>query len=325
MSNQSQKASRLSKLSNPSNPSKLKKPCAINQHDYVDYVDDNDYDNDYVRPPISSIRQTLIDDEPDDFIEFKKSILADNTLDSDMKQILIQSRLDAMGNFEEKSKSNIEKAFRTETVGIIKIKIKSSEYCKMDAWQKDIVLKLIDKWIDGSMRTIKLDSEILYLINELIDEIKFTKKKFDDSKAKQIFEPKNPDDYICFADTMELIKLQSIKEEEDRINIMEKQRRLDEEVEKKRLEDEKIKNKIISDRKELVYDVIFNLNKLSLIDKETKQLKEIVQEPINNYIGLITDYIEIPDSETLTQLKKFINSIRIAKDIRSKILNLIKD
>ena len=70
--------------------------------------------------------------------------------------------------------------------------------------------------------------------------------------------------------------------------------------------------------------LILNLNKLSTYDKETKQLKGIVLSPINNYVELITDYIEISNDETLTQFVKFINSIRIVKDVKEQILNLIK-
>lgn len=283
-----------------------------------------DEEND-IRAPIPSTSGILLDDGIDDFIEFKKSILADDTLDEDMKQILIQSRLDTIKKFEAKSKSNIEKAFRTGIVSILKVKLKSNEYCKINTVQKEQVLKQIDKWIDGTIKIIKLDSEILYEINGLIDEIKFVRTDFDDLKLKQIFEPKNSDDYICFIDTMEIIKLQSIKEEQERINKKMEQKRLEEEeAEKKRLEEEK-KNKLIKVRKELVEVLIFNLNKLSLIDKETKQLRENVIIPINNYIELISDYIEIPSDDILTQFVKFINSIRIIKETKEKILNLIKN
>ena len=283
-----------------------------------------DEEND-IRAPIPSTSGILLDDGIDDFIEFKKSILADDTLDEDMKQILIQSRFDTIKKFEAKSKSNIEKAFRTGIVSILKVKLKSNEYCKINTVQKEQVLKQIDKWIDGTIKIIKLDSEILYEINGLIDEIKFVRTDFDDLKLKQIFEPKNSDDYICFIDTIEIIKLQSIKEEQERINKKMEQKRLEEEeAEKKRLEEEK-KNKLIKVRKELVEVLIFNLNKLSLIDKETKQLRENVIIPINNYIELISDYIEIPSDDILTQFVKFINSIRIIKETKEKILNLIKN
>lgn len=283
-----------------------------------------DEEND-IRAPIPSTSGILLDDGTDDFIEFKKSILADNTLDEDMKQILIQSRLDMIKKFEAKSKSNIEKAFRSGIISILIVKLKSNEYCKINTDQKEHVLKQIDKWIDGTIKIIKLDSEILYEINGLIDEIKFVRTDFDGVKLKKIFEPKNSDDYICFIDTMETIKLQSIKEEQERINKKMEQKRLEEEAKKKFLEEEEKKTQLIKVRKELVEVLIFNLNKLSLIDKETKQLKENVIIPINNYIELISDYIEIPNDDILIQFVKFINSIRIVKETKEKIINLIKN
>lgn len=279
------------------------------------YIIDEDIN---IRDPIPSTSEILLDDGINNFVEFKKSILDDNTIDNDMKQILIQSRLDAIKKFNDESKSNIEKAIRVGKISILTVKLKSDKYCKINTVQKEHVLKKIDKWINGTIKTIKLDSEILYEINELINEIKFVRTDFDDIKLKQIFEPKNSDDYICFVDTMEAIKIQSIKEEQDRINKKIEQKRLEEEKEEK-------KTQIIRVRKELVEVLIFNLNKLSLVDKETKLLKENVIIPINNYIELITDYIEISNNEILTQFVKFINSIRILKETKEKILNLIKN
>ena len=282
-------------------------------------------EDDDIRTPISSTFGILLDDGTDDFIKFKKSILSDNTLDNDMKQILIKSRLDTIEKFESRSKFNIEKAFRVGIVSILIVKLKSNEYYKINIVQKEQVLKQIDKWIDGIIKTIKLDSEILYEINELIDEIKFMRVDFDDLKIKKIFEPKNQDDYICFVDIMEAIKVQSIKEEQERINKKLEQKRLEEEAEQKHLEEEEKKNNIIMVRKELVDVLILNLNKLCLIDKETKQLMKNIIIPINNYVGLITDYIEIQSDDILTQFVKFINSIRIAKDTKERIINLIKN
>ncbi len=303
----------------PNEPNEPDKPdIIIMEEDNYDKYEDN------IRAPIPSTSDILIDDTNNNFIEFQKSIMADNTLDSDMKQILIQSRLDTIKKYEEKSKSNIEKSFRAVLISILIVRLKKNEYKKINQIQKEFVLKQIDKWIDGKINIIKLDSEILYEINELIDEIKFLTINFDDLKIKKIFEPHNKDDYICFIDTMEIIKSQSIKEEQERINNKIKQKNLEEETVKKLQEEEEKKIYNMKVRKELLQVLILNLNKLSLIEDKTKILKELILTPINNYIELVSDYIEISNNETLIEFEKFIKSIRIIKETKEKILNLIK-
>lgn len=282
-------------------------------------------DEDFVRPPIPSKTGILIDDENDDFEEFKKSILDNKSIDKEMKQILIKSRLDVIKKFDERSKFNIEKGFRSEKISILTVRLKNNQYNKINSTQKKFVIDQIDKWIDGIIKTIKLDSEVLYEIIELISEIKLIRTEFNDQEIKKIFEPKNPDDYSCFIDTMEIIKLQSIKEEQERINKKNEQKLLEEEAKKKYQEEQEKKNQLIKIRKDLIDVIIINLNKLSSFDNNIKLLKEAVMMPINNYIGLDSDYIEISNGETFIELIKFINSIRILKDIKDKILNLIKN
>ena len=59
------------------------------------------------------------------------------------------------------------------------------------------------------------------------------------------------------------------------------------------------------------------------IDQTTRLVKDKLQHSLSNYKNLQTDLIEL-DSEQVEQLVKFIGSIRISKDDKEKIINLIK-
>jgi hypothetical protein len=257
-----------------------------------------------IRDPIPSKSDILFDYGTENFEEFKNSILADETIDNDLKQILIQSRLDIIEKFENESRLNIEKAFRSDTISILIVKLKNTNYNKININQKKYIIQQIDLWIDGYIQKIVLESEILYEIFELIREIKFLRPEICEIKIKNIFEPKNSDDFNSFVNNMETIKEQSIKEEQDRINKLEE------------------KNNNIKCRKDLVEILIINLNKLSIIDSKTKNLKEHLNIPINKYINLETDFIEINNDEIFTKFIEFVKSIRIEK--KDLIINLIK-
>lgn len=263
----------------------------------------NTQDIDDFPAPISSINIVLIDDGKYDFINFKKSIEEDESIDEDMKKILIQSRLDEINKFEVKSISNIEKISRTCLISILIVKLKNLNYNKIDSCKKKFILEQIDKWIDGFINKIILDTDTLYEINELLDIIKNEKSDFNYTVIKNIFEPKNIDDYLCYIDMMEIKKNKSIQEEKEKIN----------------------KNNIVKIRKELFEPLIFNLNKLSSIDDETKILKEIVMNPITSYINLEKEFIEFEDHKDNSKLINFINSIRINKENKENIINLIKN
>lgn len=106
------------------------------------------------------------------------------------------------------------------------------------------MINQIDKWIDGKISIIKLESEILFELYELIDSIKITCPDINDIEIKKIFEPKNLDDYIYFIDTMDLIKTQSIKEEQERINKKIEKEKTEEDEKKKEEEYKDNKKKL---------------------------------------------------------------------------------
>lgn len=288
----------------------------------------NDFNNfndnfDDVRQPIPTITEKLIDDVNDNFEEFKRQIMSDNSIDKNLKEVIIKSRQEYIENFENKSKKNMERGFRSGLIVPLIIKIKSPEFKNIPEGQKSIILNNIDKWIDGYIQIVELYAEPMYQIYELIDNLKKSNKIIDSSKLKNIFIPKNYDEYIDLVNTMEIIKTQSIKEEEDRkIREHEKIRLLEEEV-KKINELENIKILQIQLREDKLYVLKLNLNKISLIDLETKILKEHLDLPLKNYINLESEFI-ILDIEIANKFIKFLNSIRIKKEDKENLINLCK-
>ena len=250
--------------------------------------------------------------------------MLDDSIEENMKQIMIKSRLDVINKNNERNKSNIESAFRIGIAAPIIVKLKDAEYMKISFEQKKKILTQIDNWVDGKIFCVRLEDEILYEIYELIDDIKSIRIDINDQKIKKIFEPNNPINYIEFEKMMKIIKIQSIKDEEERIKKKLEKEKLEEEERRARLEKEQQKIKEIERRKEVIDKLLLNLNKLSLIDVKTKILKDEIEININNYLELKTEFVELNSEDLFRDLNKFINSIRITKETKDIILNLIK-
>ena len=263
----------------------------------------NDFDD--VREPIQSRYDTLIDNQMEDFEMFKNKILLDETIDNDIKQVLINSRKDEIDKYYENSKYNIENAYRSNLISLLIIKLKEDKFNIIGYGQKEYLLNQINKWIECKIPKIILGSGTLYELIELIDSIKSVYNYFEEIKIKNIFEPKNMDDYILYSDTMNLIKADSIK------------------YEQMRLDEEEKKIKLIKFKKNLLETLIFNLNKLSFIDEEANCLKNELKIPITKFLELKTNYLEVEEYLGRRTIR-FINSIRITEDKKENIMNLIK-
>lgn len=294
------------------------------QNEYDFENNDFEYDDEEnISIPIPSKFDILIGNEMEEFEVFKRSILSDKSIDQNIKQILIQSRMEQLEKIESKTKINMETAIRSGIVSILIVRLKNDTYTNIGIEQKKYLINQIDKWIDGKIQVIKLESEILFELYELIDTIKIMYPNVDDIKIKNIFEPKNLDDYLNFIDAIEQIKIQSIKEEQERINKKIEKEKIEEELKKIKEEEEEIKNIEIKKRESQLNVLIFNLNKLSFLDIHTKNLKIDLEVHINKFIGLETNYIELK-YELYEKICKFINSIRIDKENKQQILSLIK-
>ena len=72
-------------------------------------------------------------------------------------------------------------------------------------------------------------------------------------------------------------------------------------------------NKITNERKELFRGFLFDLNKLIRLDKEMKEIYEMIEPIIDSYCGQYISHYEI-DSETYDRIFKVICNVRTNKN-----------
>jgi hypothetical protein len=287
----------------------------------------NDFDEDEVRQPIPQKTDCLIGNVIDinnenEFEMFKNQILMDNSLDSTMKQIIIDSRSDFIKRQKQKIEENTQKILKINLIVPLQIKLKDVGFNKISTENKEKILLLIDKWVDDKINLISLDSESLYQLYELVDQIGL-EKKIKTEKIKNIFAPTNPDEFIELIEMMEIIKNQSIQEENKRIQKELELKKIQEENEIKQKELELLKIQEINSRNEHVKLLLFNLNKISGYDCEIKNLKNNLESPVDKYCNLETDQILLNDN-VYTNTIKFIKSIRMGLQDKETLLNICK-
>ena len=287
----------------------------------------NDFDEDEVRQPIPQKTDCLIGNVIDinnenEFEMFKNQILMDNSLDSTMKQIIIDSRSDFIKRQKQKIEENTQKILKINLIVPLQIKLKDVGFNKISTKNKEKILLLIDKWVDDKINLISLDSESLYQLYELVDQIGL-EKKIKTEKIKNIFAPTNPDEFIELIEMMEIIKNQSIQEENKRIQKELELKKIQEENEIKQKELELLKIQEINTRNEQVKLLLFNLNKISGYDCEIKNLKNNLELPVNKYCNLETDQI-LMDENVYTNTIKFIKSIRMGLQDKETLLKKCK-
>jgi len=258
--------------------------------------------DDEIRKPIPVKINKILDDE-DNFEIFKQNILSDNSIDYNTKQIIIESKKEYLENKCKKEIFNIKKTKRINKIAPLIIKIKETNVIL----DKDIILKKINEWLEAKISLIELDTENLYKLYELINSINIiVDKKYE---LKKLFSPINQDEYIEYIEIMDTIKNQILIEEKNK--------------EIKKLEllfIEEKKNTRITNIKQLT----INLNKLSIFDSKIKIIKEELEIPINKYINLETDFIEI-SKELYKNTIEFINSLRFDKESKEKIIYILKN
>jgi len=71
--------------------------------------------------------------------------------------------------------------------------------------------------------------------------------------------------------------------------------------------------RIISERKELFREILFDLNKLTRFDKDIKEIYEIIEPIIDYYCSQYINQYEI-DSETYDRIFKVIGNVRTNKN-----------
>lgn len=249
--------------------------------------------------------------------------MSDKSIDKDMKKIIIQSRFEFIQAHENKLKENAEKANRINLVTQLKITLGQNSFTRISNENKVKIIGQIDRWIGGNINQIKIDSDSLYQIYELVDLMGIKKIIIDKQAVKNIFIPSNPDEFLELVDLMEVIKAQSLVEEADRIQKELEKKKIKEqnELKLKLLEENKLEE--IKLRQANIKLLQVNLSKMANFDPRTKNLKEKLGEPIEKYCQLENHKI-ILQEDIYNELVKFIGSIRISSQDKELIIGLFK-
>lgn len=299
----------------PRHNNKKKNNINLNQVDLAnqddsDY-DDYDSDDDYIelpvpfQEPIPVYEDKLLGDNQDEFELFKQEIMNDQSLDNNMKQAIINSRRDFIISHEDKFKESAERTNRISMVAILITKLKQDKLSGLNYEQKSHILNQIDKWVDGTIKQIRLEPEQLYLLYEFIEEI--------DAKLKEIFTSYNPNEYAEYVSMMDAIKAQSIEDE--------KRRKAKELENKQKQEAKELETK---SREKKISQLITKLNKMSIYDNELKELKSQLDIPIEEFTKCNTEYILL-NSEIHTKLMNFISKTRFTQDEKEQILSCVNN
>ena len=267
-----------------------------------------------------SIQNRLIDEE-NEYYEFKKKIMSDNTIDNHMKSIMLQSKREYIDNLKQNDPNKCiltESHELNEFFKILEIKSKTSiEYLN----HKNYLIQKIKNFNNNKIKTILLEFEMCWDVYCLInDEIKNKNNK---TKLFEIFKPADPNEYANYVKIISISKKEYDKQELEKKQKLERKRLKKEANEKKNKELEE-KNKNEKNKRANIISVILNqLNKLSNYDDEIKQLQIDLIQIFSNYLNLDTDHV-IMDSNTNSRFCKFIDSVRISPDDKNNIKNICK-
>ncbi len=276
-----------------------------------------------VRKAIPAQKSVLVLDPIQEFEEFKREILSNNKIDKDMKQIMIQTRKEFIQNHQKETKFNPSIASRSNLILELEKKLTSysPDYINinidndigvdfnLDIQTVKTIQLQIKKWIDGKISEIPIDYESCWKIIFLIGKLNIK----EDAKQEiiNIFIPDNQELFEEYAIMMNQIIYKHKLKKIEQLKQLELEQFKKEQNEKE-----------IAQRKELVKLLVEPIVKLGFYDKKILELKEELEEPINNFISLTTEKIVL-SNELENKLKHFVKSVRIAENIKNQINSIL--
>jgi hypothetical protein len=289
-------------------------------------VSENPY-NEYkhkIRLPDKSYFDKLIENE-EDYIQFKKKVMSDNTIDNLMKSVLLKSKKEQIENFIKKDVLNDKTLKKTLEINeFLKELDRKSLESKEFLNHKKYLLVKINNWIDGKINEIKLEFEMCWDIYQMIGKMKID--KITKSNLMKIFKPSDIEQYNNYVEVIEQSKKEHEKylKKEKKIRIMDEDKINQlEEKKKKEIDDKKIddRKKIeIESRKNIFSTLLINLKKLSLFDEETREIYREVEKPLEKYFNLETEKVQLNPS-SFSKLSRFTDSVRISEHDKKILLS----
>lgn len=257
--------------------------------------------------------------EENEYLEFKKKIMSDNTIDNQMKSILLQSRREYLDILRKKI-IHKEISLTPELKIFMREFEKKCVLSKTYQNHKEILMKKIKKYCENKIKIIHLEFEMCCDIYKLINT-----KIFDvnnKNKLLEIFKPSDIEEYKNYVKIIEMSKRDYEKKQkkEKQDKIIELNKILQKEQEEKDRKNQEEKKKIeILDRQKIISILDIYFKKLIFFDDDVKQIKNELDNSIKKYINLETEYIEF-DKNLHSRFNKFIDSVRISSEDKNKIL-----
>lgn len=262
-------------------------------------------EEDNIRKPDTIFTEKIINDNTEEDPHIIK-IMNDNTIDKELKKILIESRKE----FIEKSlnKNNINQKKIKDNINEINIKDNIMILCEyleknFDKYYEEISID-ISKYLSKNTTKIELN---LINYNKLLEII--NQSSFDSNIKNLLFNNisiKNNFDYNEEQDLNKIIEASKIEYEN-------------------RIKEEELKNNLEIEKRSKNLDVFKKqLISLSRFDTDIMNIKNNIIDKVNNFLELKIDLIYIESKEIYNEIIKFISKIRITDDIRIYLNDIIK-
>lgn len=289
----------------------------------------SDSDDGY-RPPIASKVQNLKYGNFEPFEEYKKKINENDEYDEDMKQALIETRMDfLMENIPEllvdsNNNTNINTKINNDEYmeRVIKLAEVANKINEIIELNNNVGTKLKNKINDY----INLQTDLITFDNESFLDIEqiFEKVKLDPSILINVFDIIVPENKEAFHEYKQIVE-QSKKDYQifqEKIRLEQELIRLEQEKIKLQKEQEQNEIKIEKERRIGITNILMSkIIKISGFDKESNELKEILTPIFEDYNNLVIHYINL-DENDLDKVNSFIKKTRFTDQEKYNIYKI---
>lgn len=276
---------------------------------------DSDYDDDYnYRPPIAAKIQNLKYGNFEPFEEYKRKINESDEYDEDMKQALIETRMDfLMENIPEllvdsNNNPNIK----------INTKINNDEYMDRVIKLAEVANKINEIIELNNNVGTKLKNKINDYINLHTDLITFDNESFLD--IEQIFDKIKLDPSIL-TNLFDIIVPEN-KEAFDEYKQIIEQSKKDYQIFQEKIKQEQNEIKIEKERRIGITNILMSkILKISGFDNQARELKEILTPIFEDYNNLVIHLINLEPSD-LDKVNNFIKKTRFTEQEKYNIYKI---
>ncbi len=293
-------------------------------------TDSDDEDN--YRPPIASKVQNLKYGNFEPFEEYKKKINESDEYDDDMKQALIETRMDFLmeympellvdsnnnSNINSKSKINNDE-YMDRVIKLSEVANKINEIIEINNNVGTKLKNKITDYINLHIDLITFDNEDFLDIEQIFDKIKLDPTIL--TNVFNIIVPENKEAFVQYKEIVEQSKKdyqifqEKIKQEQELIRLEQEKIRLQKEQELNDIKMEK-------ERRIGITGILMSkILKISGFDNEARELKEILTPVFGDYNNLVIHYINLEPSD-LDKVNSFIKKTRFTEQEKYNIYKI---